>query len=199
MEWKDVGSVVGKAAPLLGSILTGNVPGAIMSAGSLIASLFGVENTPQAVQAAIAADPQAAVKLAEIEATNRVELQKLAVQAAANELAHETNRLSIEAGDRDSARNREIQLNDRTPKILAYTVVAGFFGIAFYAIGGYVEGLKDPTTAAMVGGIIGYASAKADQVISYYFGSSSGSKSKTDALSEAIGKMSNVVPFKKAA
>jgi hypothetical protein len=36
--------------------------------------------------------------------------------------------------------------------------------------------------AGLVGTMIGYASAKADQVVSYYFGSSAGSKAKDETI-----------------
>ena len=35
---------------------------------------------------------------------------------------------------------------------------------------------------AVIGTLIGYVSAKAEQVIAYYFGSSAGSKAKTDIM-----------------
>ena len=50
-------------------------------------------------------------------------------------------------------------------------------------LAGYVSSLKDPAVAGTVGMLIGYVSSKADQVVSYYFGSSVGSKQKTDLLS----------------
>jgi len=56
----------------------------------------------------------------------------------------------------------------------------------FYILSGNVKGLTDPVTVGMIGTLIGYASAKADQVVSYYFGSSASSAKKTEAMSEAL-------------
>jgi len=73
MNWKDIGETVGKYAPMLGDLLP--IPGAGI-AGKLIGAALGCDSTPDAIHAAIQADPQAAVKLAQIEADNRALLQQ---------------------------------------------------------------------------------------------------------------------------
>lgn len=83
MEWKNIAGLVGKSAPLLGGILGGPVGAGI---GGLLASALGVEATPDAVQKAIASDPAAAAKLAEVESNNRVALQALAIDQSKAEL-----------------------------------------------------------------------------------------------------------------
>jgi hypothetical protein len=49
--------------------------------------------------------------------------------------------------------------------------------------------MTDPAIVGSIGTLIGYVSAKADQVVSYYFGSSSGSKEKTQAMTDAMSKV----------
>lgn len=68
MRWSDVSEVVGKVAPVLGGALGGPAGAAV---GSLAARALGVDATPEAVADAIKQDPQAAIKLAEIEADTR--------------------------------------------------------------------------------------------------------------------------------
>jgi len=78
MNWKDLGKTVGKYAPLIGNLLP--IPGAGI-AGTLLAAAFGTENTPDAIHAAIQADPDAAIKLAKIEADNHAALQAQVLSA----------------------------------------------------------------------------------------------------------------------
>lgn len=64
MNWADVGKTAARMAPALGAALGGPVGGAV---GGLVAAAYGVDTRPDAVAQAIAADPQAAVTLREVE------------------------------------------------------------------------------------------------------------------------------------
>lgn len=68
MRWSDVATTVGKAAPAVGAALAGPA-GAVV--GNLAARALGVDATPDAVAQAVHRDPEAATKLAEIEADSR--------------------------------------------------------------------------------------------------------------------------------
>lgn len=111
----------------------------------------------------------------------------LALKKADQEFALEMKKLDVDleriaGADRDSARKREAEVKDWTPRILAAVVVGGFLGTVYMVLAGYVDGLKDPMTATLTGTLIGYVSAKADQVVSYYFGSSASSKAKDETI-----------------
>ena len=86
MDWKDVGAAAGKFAPLLGTLLGGPAGAAI---GALVAGVLGTANTPDAIQAAIATDPSAALKLAQFESDNKVKLQAMMYAHADNLIAAE--------------------------------------------------------------------------------------------------------------
>lgn len=90
MEWKEIAADVGKSAPLLGTLIGGPIGTVVGTAGALIASALGVENTPDAVSQALKTDPQAAITLATIEKDRQIGLQDLAEKAAANQLAADT-------------------------------------------------------------------------------------------------------------
>ena len=93
MDWSELGSSILSMAPLIGGALGGPGGAAI---GSLLSSTFGgSSDDPEGLAKLIAADPQAAIKLKELEYAHKVELEKLVIQAEANKLAHETS--SIEA------------------------------------------------------------------------------------------------------
>jgi Holin of 3TMs, for gene-transfer release len=90
MDWKDLAAVVGKTAPLLGTLIGGPAGAAI---GGIVASVLGCANTPDAVSQAIAVNPDAAVKLAQIESDERVRLQQLALAHADNQIQADTAQL----------------------------------------------------------------------------------------------------------
>lgn len=94
MDWKQVGNaVISVGAPLLGGALFGPAGAAV---GSIIAGKFGVspDATPEQVMTAINGDPDAALKLRQIETTHVERLQEL-----------ENEKLRIETADVQSARN----------------------------------------------------------------------------------------------
>ena len=76
---------------------------------------------------------------------------------------------AIHQKDRESARAREQQVGGYANPILAAVVLVGFLLGAWWVLTGRLTIGAD---AGMVGAVIGYMSAKADQVVSYYFGSS---------------------------
>lgn len=175
VDWKKL---VGSVAPTLAAAFGGPLAG--MAVKTLATQFLGNKDaTEQEVeQAVLNAEPQALLRLKEID----LEFKKLITDAG-------IQLEKIAADDRNSARNREIQTHDSwTPRVLATVVVGGFLWCVYAVLSGYVKELKDPMVATLVGTMIGYISAKADQIISYYFGSSASSKAKDDTLS-TIAKM----------
>jgi hypothetical protein len=108
MDWKGVGDWIkgnaGTGAVLVGSLLTGNVPGAIAAGVSLVSSATGTDDPGKALQQ-LQADPATLVRLQElalqndasirahIEAMTRADLEDAQAQH------HETQE-TIRAGDR---------------------------------------------------------------------------------------------------
>lgn len=83
MNWKDLAERVGKFAPMVGTVLGGPAGGVV---GAMVASALGVDNNPSAVSDALAVNPDAAVKIAQIESDERVQLQRLVVEQANHEM-----------------------------------------------------------------------------------------------------------------
>lgn len=163
--------------PTLATALGGPLAGI---AAAFFGEKLGLEDkTVSAVTAAISgATPEQLVQMKMIDA----ELQKY---FAGLEIDLE----KIAQADRSSAREREAKTGDSTtPRVLATVIVGGFLSMVYMVLSGYVAGLKDPTIAGMIGTLIGYVSAKADQVVSYYFGSTAGSAAKTAAMVKAAKK-----------
>jgi hypothetical protein len=153
------------AAPMLATVVAGPLGG---KAVSMLAKKFDVEDTVTAVAEAIAGDPQAAQKLADLE----LEFAKL------------------EAADRDSARNREFEMAKANATPLAQLVVPilalGTVATTFLFIASLLFLEIKTEQQQLIIFALGYATAAAQQVLSYYFGSSKSSQDKTTALQKAI-------------
>jgi len=188
MDWKDIKEIVGKSAPMLGALLAPVTGGASVGIGAMIASALGVENTPDAVHKALTIDPEAAIKLKQLEVQEATMLKEHLHKMATVDLEYERSRVE----ERKSAHSREIGLaqagkaNNIQP-LLAFTGVATFFALTWYVVS---VGMIDMTqeTAFIVGSLIGSVSMIAKDIYGYYFGSSQGSKDKTDKLSQAQQK-----------
>lgn len=159
-DWK---SLVGTVAPTIATALGGPLAG--MGVKAIVSALGLTEGSGEKE---IAAALQSATPD-----------QLLALKKADQDFATRMKELDIDlekvsAGDRDSARRREVDAHDNwTPRILGGLCVSGFFATVFAILFGY--GVAD---SALAGTLIGYVSAKAEQVVSYYFGSSSSSARK---------------------
>lgn len=110
MNWSDIAGVVGKAAPILGTLVGGPAGGAI---GALISGALGVANTPDAVSQALATNPDAAVKLAEIEKDKTLGLEQLAQATRQAEIKAES--------DEDVAVNTTMQAEAKAEHWPTYT------------------------------------------------------------------------------
>ena len=139
--------------------------------GGLIASALGTGNDPAEVSAALA-NPDAVIKLREIESRRQVELQSLAVEMAKAELVAST-------ADRASAREREAKTGDTfTPRSLAMLVTLGFFGVLGYLLAAGKPAQGGDALLVMLGSL----GAAWTAIVAYYFGSSAGSAAKTELL-----------------
>lgn len=177
MDWKDISSAVGKSAPLLGTLMGGPAGAAV---GGLIASALGTGATPDEVSQALTTNPDAAVKLRQIEADRQVRLQELTEQHASAQLAARTAHILADVEDRKSARAREVETRDSwTPRALAMAVTLGFFGVLFYLL---VNGKPAEGGDALLV-MLGALGTAWTAIVSYYFGSSAGSERKTELLS----------------
>ena len=169
----DLLKIIGAVAPPLATAIGGPLGGMPMQVVSSVLGLPTDSNEKDVEKALRQATPD----------------QLLALKQADNDFAVRMKELDIDleriaASDRDSARKREAQVKDWMPRVLSLVVVGGFMATVFLVLMGVVEGMKDPLTATTVGTLIGFVSAKAEQVIAYYFGSSSSSQQKTAMLAE---------------
>lgn len=177
-------TALGSIAPTIATMLGGPLAGTAVSAleGALgLAPGSGSDAVTQAVQAGMTPEQIGAVRAAdqhhlEMMGQQGIDLAKLNAD-------HEAAMATTDAGDRDSARKREIAVRGLTTPALAWLVVSASVGMGAAIITGHVS--KDPTQAALVGTVIGYVFSEAKQVLAYYFGSSAGSDRKTELLAQS--------------
>jgi hypothetical protein len=145
-------SLIRGAAPLLATAVAGPLGGAAVSA---IASKFGVSDSVEAVAKAIAGDPQAAQKLADLE----LEYAKL------------------DSADRDSARQREVGIVTSAAAPWYSKMVTPVLAIGMFTLWGTVnllllnnaipDGMRE-----IVIRMLGSLDAANMLILSYYFGNS---------------------------
>ena len=156
MNWRDLGQSVAALFPALGTAVAG--PGGALI-GSVIAQRLGVEATPQAVEQALATDPDAYAKIRDIE--------------------EQTARAAME----DTQHARETIRNQAMQRRLALFIVPAPILLVGALI--WLQPTGEFLTLATT--VVGYLIGEARQVYSYYFGTSLGSKQKQNTISAAIG------------
>jgi hypothetical protein len=145
-------SLLKGVAPTLATIVAGPLGGAAVSA---LAGKFGVSDSVEAVAKAIAGDPQAAQKLAEME----LEYAKL------------------DAADRDSARKRESEISTSAAAPWYSKMVTPALALGMFALWGAVNimllnsAVPDPMREIVIR-MLGSLDAANMLILSYYFGNS---------------------------
>lgn len=93
-------------------------------------------------------------------------------------LDNELQLVRADNADRDSARRRQVELHDYTPTVLAMLVTLGFFGLlCLLAFHEAPVGNRD-----ILNIMVGSLGAAWVAVVSYYFGSSAGSRVKDGSI-----------------
>ena len=166
MDWDNLKGLIGKVAPTIATALGGPLAGAGVKMLTGALGLNEKASEKEIIAAITNADPETIARIKEAELDFEKRMAELDVDLE-----------KIHANDRDSARNREIAVKDRTPAILGICTVVAFFafiGAASFMPSAVIEGRMDFIMLA-----IGWLGGVATSVYSYYFGSSKGSKDKT--------------------
>ncbi len=165
-DWK---SIVASVAPTIATALGGPLAGAGVAAISQ--ALLGKKDGTEKEIAAIlkGADPEILFKMKEADQAFAVKMRELDIDLE-----------KLDYTDRQSARARESTVKDNTNKVLAFTIVGAFIALVASTILGYAK-----VDSVLAGTLVGYLSAKCEQVLAYYFGSSKGSTDKTGLLAKA--------------
>ena len=164
-----VKTVAPSLATAVGGPLAGMATRAISDA--LLGKPDGTED--ELIDAAAKATPDQLLALKKAEQDFAVRMRELEIDLQ-----------RIDAADRSSAREREVKTGDWTPKALAGAVTLGFFGVLGYMI---AYGLPTQGGEALLV-MLGTLGTAWGGIVSYYFGSSAGSKEKSEAMSRMVRK-----------
>lgn len=174
IDWDKTLRTVAAVAPTVATALGGPLAG---MAVNVVAASLGIEASEAAISDAVATgNPEVFLKLKQAEQELTLKLKELDIQLE-----------NIAMQDRDSARRREAEVQDRAPRILGYGITVGFFGVIGYVLVNGL-GISDPNVIGLIGILIGNVSSKVEQVYNYYFGSSAGSRRKSEQLTDIIKK-----------
>lgn len=169
----DISSVLKTVSPWLASAIGGPFGAmAIETLGNVLGLQDKTIDTVKGALAGVTQEQLLAIKQADQDF--QIKMQELGY-------ANLKDLQALENADRDSARKREMEVKDSTPKVLAYIIVGAFVILS----GGVLFG-DNKIDSALAGSIIGYLAAKADLPFSYYFGSSKGSADKTQIMAAAV-------------
>ncbi len=203
MDWKDLaGTLIRSGAPIIGTALGGPLGGTIGSvAGKVIADALGVEPTPEAVEYAVTSRPPEMVAAQLAVADGRYEAIARVFEAQAKSHTEIVASLSEEykaaLADNEAARQHEMELAKiESPlqwgaPVISVVVAAGFFTLLIILMVRPIA--VDPSVRDVLLIMIGSIGTAFGQVVSYYVGSSAGSKEKDQAMKMALaGSQANV-------
>jgi uncharacterized protein (DUF697 family) len=164
-------NLVRTVAPSIATAVGGPLAG--MATRAISEALLGKPDGTEAelLDAAKSATPEQLLALKKAEQDFAVRMKELEIDLE-----------RIDAADRGSARERETKTGDLTPRLLAGAVTFGFFGVLSWMI---AFGLPANGGEAMLV-MLGTLGTAWGAIISYYFGSSAGSREKTQQLNQVL-------------
>lgn len=169
-DWKDTLSAI---APTLATALGGPLAGVAVAA---VTKIFGLDQgtVDDVKNIVIGSKPEDLLKIKEAENAFKLTLKQLDVKIK-----------EIEVDDRKSARGMWNADGKSVIAVLAIGTVVGFFVVVGYILRGGIKEM-DANELLLAGTVVGYLAANAQQVYSYFFGSSTGSDKKSEQMAAII-------------
>lgn len=178
--WDNIKELIGTSAPVIGTLLGGPAGGAV---GGLISKVLGVDNTPEAIELALTNNPDALLKIKELETSKELailqaELENKRIDVASvidnRKLDNEKDQMFL--SDKQSARSRQADSEKATGKVdVALYVIAGVIVVAFFVsilalI--FITLDKQSGTYELLLMLFGALTTKFGTVVDYFFGAS---------------------------
>lgn len=179
MNWSDIKGFLGDAAPVIGTLLGGSAGGAV---GGLIAKALGVEDKPDAIIDALKNNPDALLKIKELENSKAIaELQasldqhKLYAESEKANLATITNAQNMQVA--------ALNQSDTFSKQFVYWFAIGWSLFAMGYIGFITFGDIPANNIRFADTILGFLLGTAiSGILQFFYGSSLGSRNAQEAL-----------------
>ena len=178
--WDNIKELIGTSAPVIGTLLGGPAGGAV---GGLISKVLGVDNTPEAIELALMNNPDALLKIKELETSKELailqaelENKRIDVSSVIDNRKLDNEKDQMFLSDKQSARSRQVDSEKATGKRdTALYAIAGVIVFAFFAsiIVLMITKLdKGSGTYELLLIMLGVLGAKFGTVVDYFFGSS---------------------------
>ena len=182
--WDKVIELVGGSATVIGGLIGGPAGAAV---GGLIGKALGVDNKPEAIENALTNNPEALIKIRELEVSKELATLKAQYDNKVEDNRHEEHYANVNVGDKQNARGSshlyELQ-TDIGKKIFVQTsILVPLLIMINILLISYASDLKlGDAMISMVSTLIGIALNNAyrerQSMIEFLFGSSIGSKIK---------------------
>ena len=148
-------------APTIASALGGPLAGMAVEA---VSKAIGVD--PSEVQNTINSGKMTADQIASLQTA------EIALKARAQEMGLDFEKLAV--ADRTSARQMQISTNSFIPPILSIMIVVAWSAVQYFLL----THIIDPSMRELIARVLGTLDGALMLVLSFYFGSSSGSQAK---------------------
>ena len=172
MDWSKVSEAISETAPAIGALLAPATGGVSVIVGGIIAEILGTGNEPDKVLQALKNNPDALIKIKQLESDERI--KKMQIEIDLKRIEADTEKAYL--GDKSSARGREIEITKATGflnaplYVLAAVITLGFFG---FTAGLMISSLdKTNGTYDIVLMLAGALAARFGTVVDYFFGAS---------------------------
>lgn len=171
--WDKVLELVGSAAPVVGTLLGGSAGNAV---GELVARALGVENSPEAIEKELKNNPEAYLKLKELEVSKELAILKAQLENKVEDNRHVEASKKVIIEDKQDARDMYVETTKVTGKrdkavvVLAAVIVIGFFAGLISLV--FVHLDKGSGAYELLYMAFGALTMKFGTVVDFFFGAS---------------------------
>ena len=175
MDWLQT---IGNVAPTIATAIGSPVAGEIISQ---VAKIVGAKDSSTTSISEV-------INQGKLTSDQITELKKYDLQLQDLERERGFRYAELSTKDVADARARDISSKDNVNRNIAYLIIIAFVATTACTLAGISK-----VDSALAGTLIGYLSAKAEQILTYYFGSTRSSEQKNNLLANSVPIVSSEV------